>query len=146
MLNCLSYSVLSLHILKEYMLGCVRKMNEKSKENIEGGEFSSPQSKKAVDIDEIIDNPFDLPLVRDFLGDQDKKNALLVDYSVDESGFGEFAILEFEGDGTFRVNSDAVVDQVKRIISKFDGEKKPVNVVVSRKTNQSGQEYFSLLG
>lgn len=117
-------------------------------DKIKGGEFESPEAIDAKDIRDLIDNPFELPLLDKFLGDKKTKDALLVDASIDSSGFGEFAIMEFNGSGKFRSNAKAVVDQVRSLLAMnpdrvFNG---PVKVHPCVKNNKSGQIYFSLLG
>jgi len=113
---------------------------------IKGGEFFSPEDKDIKDIKDLIDNPFDLPLLSEYLGKKDKIDATLTSYSVDSGSFGEFAIMEFNGSGKYRCSSEAVVEQVKALLATCNGNPVPVKVHVAKKMNKTGQHYFSLLG
>jgi len=115
-------------------------------DKIKGGDMKSPEAIGAADIRDIIDNPFDLPLISEFLGKKNLIDALMIDYSLDSSGFGEFAVMEFNGSGKYRSNSQAVIDQIKSLLAAGAGNATPVNVHVAKKQNKAGQAYFSLLG
>ena len=119
-----------------------------TQKRISGGDFKSPEAVGVRDIVDLIDNPFDLPLLDQFLGSENKKDALLTDASVDSSSFGEFATMTFDGSGKFRSNSQAVIDQIKSLLAMDPNRSltAPVKVHPCIKKNKQGQTYFSLLG
>jgi hypothetical protein len=116
------------------------------KGKIKGGEFVAPESIGARDIRDMLDNPFDIPLISNFLNGSASKDALLIHYSIEEFGFGEYALLEFKESGKFRSNSEAVIEQIKGLLKSCNNSPVPVMVHVAKKRNKSGQEYYSLLG
>ena len=119
-------------------------MKEK-KEDIGGGDMLPVGTK---DIKELIDNPFELPLLSVFLGNKKSKKAVLTSASIDESGFGPFAILEFDNDNgsssKYRCSSKPIIDQVTKLLA--NPANFPVLVYPAVRKNKTGQGYFSLLG
>lgn len=117
-----------------------------SEASVSGGDFRPPG---AVDILDVIKNPFEAPLIKEYLEGADCRDGLLEGCELQESGFGEFAFLSIsDGNGgsavSYRSNSDAIIDQVRKLLEFHD--RFPVWVHVARKKNKSGQEYYSLIG
>ena len=116
---------------------------------VSGGDFKSPSSIDAVDINDVIDNPFELPLLDEYLGTAKSKNGLLSGCSIDTAKYGDFAILTVSNNGSdpvlYRSNSKAVISQVHKILALGTNLNKGIIVHVAKKSAESG-DYISLLG
>ncbi len=117
--------------------------NEKKNEKVKGGEFIDPKFADASDIRDIIDNPFDLPLIDEYMNGSNKKVSVLTNFSIESSEFGPFVILEFNGDFNCRSGGKAIVSQCQRIFDK--NEHCPIRVCIEKCSTSKG-DYFSLLG
>ena len=113
------------------------------------GDVNSPSKINAVDINDIIDNPFELPLLDKYLGMAKSKDGLLSKCSIDNAKFGDFAILVISDNGSepviYRSNSKAVISQVGKLLSSGDNFGTGILIHVTKKSASSG-DYISLLG
>jgi len=130
------------------------KMSKKSEAGstpaVVGGDlFVSPSSIDAIDINTVIDNPFDLPLLTDYLGSSKSKDALLTGCSVDNGKYGDFVLLDVSNNGSdpvkYRSGGTAIVSQVGKILASGLDIKKGIIVHIVKKSAEAG-DYLSLLG
>jgi hypothetical protein len=85
---------------------------------------------------------FTYPLLDEFLGSKEEKEAVLEEAEVINGSYGESVSLKLNGEN-FRSNSKAVIAQVKKL-QELDAI--PVKVNVAQLTGRSGRKYFTLRG
>jgi hypothetical protein len=85
---------------------------------------------------------FSYPLLEEFLGGGEKKQAVLQEAEIITGGYGESVTLKLD-DNIFRSNSKTIVRQVKQLqdLGVF-----PVRVNVAQVKGKSGRRYFTLNG
>lgn len=108
---------------------------------------TNDSSKESIpDIQDIMprnDDRFKLPLIRDFLKDQNPRDAILQSCEIINGSYGETAVVYFDGNETgFRCTSGTFIDQVKQLIEM---KTFPLKVHIAKiQSNKTGHPYFIL--
>ena len=142
---------------KQNSIGGKRKMkNEKktnesvSKNTDSKNDTTNPSIIEADDInkipsiEDILPNGevFSHPLLEEFLGGAEKKQAVLTEAEIITGGYGESVTLKLDGN-MYRSNSKTIVHQVKTL---QDMKKIPIRVNVAQVKGKTGRTYFTLRG
>ena len=103
----------------------------------------------AVDINDVIDNPFELPLLTDYLGTAKSKDALLHACNIDTGKFGDFVTVGISDNGsdpvTYRSGGTAIVSQIGKLLASGIDLNQGVLVHITKRSSPAG-DYLSLLG
>jgi len=99
---------------------------------------------KIPSIEDILPNGevFSHPLLEEFLGGAEKKQAVLTEAEIITGGYGESVTLKLDGN-MYRSNSKTIVHQVKTL---QDMKKIPIRVNVAQVKGKTGRTYFTLRG